>query len=453
MLKCLKKPVLCFTLLGMTALPAVSYATNGYFLIGFGAKSRGMGGTGTAYAQDGLAAAFNPAGMLDVGTRFDIGGDLFIPPRAVHHESAQLGDTDVQSNNNLFLIPNMGGTYQWKEDIALGFAVIGAGADTEYSQIVPPGQTSVLFNFNGIAGPEAGVRLMQMQILPSIAYRINKQHSVGFTLTMALQAFKAEGLQAFGPTSSGGLGFTSDPNAPITNNGTDYSNGAGFRLGWLGKFMNNKLSIGANYSSKVWMTKFDSYRGLFAQGGRFDIPEHYTVGFSYEISDKSNIVVEAQKIRYSGVPSIANPGPDVVDINNFFVLCPGADKDPCKLGGPLGMGFGWKDVNVFKIGYAYQYNDRMSFRAGYNHGNTPIPNDQILFNFLAPVTVEDHITFGISYKYSEDIELNGSFVYAFYNEIDGPTAFGPSANNPVDGTNATIGMEQYSFGGSIGIKW
>ena len=42
-------------------IPSAAVATNGYFLIGFGAKSRAMGGVGVAYAQDGLAAAANPA--------------------------------------------------------------------------------------------------------------------------------------------------------------------------------------------------------------------------------------------------------------------------------------------------------------------------------------------------------------------------------------------------------
>ena len=83
-----------------------------------------------------MAAAFNPATMIDSGTRFDIGAELFIPPRAVTHESGILGYTDEESNHDLFLIPSMGGTYQWNDKMALGFAFIGAGLKTEYNQTV-----------------------------------------------------------------------------------------------------------------------------------------------------------------------------------------------------------------------------------------------------------------------------------------------------------------------------
>ena len=50
---------------GSLIIPVNALATNGYFLIGFGAKSRSMGGTGVAYNMDGMAAAFNPASMTD----------------------------------------------------------------------------------------------------------------------------------------------------------------------------------------------------------------------------------------------------------------------------------------------------------------------------------------------------------------------------------------------------
>ena len=81
-------------LVSILLAPVAAEATNGYFLIGFGAKSRGMGGVGVAYAQDGLAAAFNPAGMSDVkirgAMRVDAGMELFNPPRAVRQDSSVL---------------------------------------------------------------------------------------------------------------------------------------------------------------------------------------------------------------------------------------------------------------------------------------------------------------------------------------------------------------------------
>ena len=61
------------------------------------------------------------------------------------------------------------------------------------------GVGSTLFNFNCNAdSPTAGVSLLQMQMLPSAAYRINKNHSIGASVAIAVQQFRAYGLQAFG---------------------------------------------------------------------------------------------------------------------------------------------------------------------------------------------------------------------------------------------------------------
>ncbi len=72
------KKALALSLAVTLAVPVSAFATNGYFLIGYGAKSRSMGGVGVAYGQDGIAAAANPAAMADVeingAMRFDIGG-------------------------------------------------------------------------------------------------------------------------------------------------------------------------------------------------------------------------------------------------------------------------------------------------------------------------------------------------------------------------------------------
>ena len=56
-------------------------ATDGYFLLGYGTVSKGMGGTGAAVATNTLAAAANPAAMAFVGPGYDVGLGLFSPDR------------------------------------------------------------------------------------------------------------------------------------------------------------------------------------------------------------------------------------------------------------------------------------------------------------------------------------------------------------------------------------
>ena len=82
------------------------------------------------------------------------------------------------------------------------------------------------------------------------------------------------------------------------------------------------------------------------------------------------------------------------------------------------------------------------------------PDDQILFNLLAPATVEKHLTFGLSYRPNKGNEFSFNFMRAFENTITGPTVF-PAKNTPVellDTPNAAASMNQYSVGATWGIN-
>ena len=431
------------------AAPAMVNATNGYFLIGFGAKSRAMGGAGVAYSMDGMSAAFNPATMIDADTEFDLGAEIFNPPRAIQHDSGVLGQTNERSTTDWFMIPSMGGTYKWKDDITLGFAFIGAGLQTEYQQIQPDGLPHVFNAFNQDATSEAGVELYQMQIVPSIAYQLNKTQTVGASLVWGIQYFRAEGLQDFAA-----LGYTSSADGSgLTNEGFSPSMGGGLRLGWLGKFMDDKLSIGINYSSRVYMSKFERYTSLFAEQGDFDIPENYSVGFAYKLKPELTVMLDVQRIMYNDIASVGNPGPLASNPSQFYPLCPeGTDTTPCKLGGDKGLGFGWTNQTVFKLGADWEFSEKINLRGGLNYGKSPIQEDQVLFNMLAPATPELHLTLGASYIFNEEYTLSVNYVHAFLNTIKGPTAFGPGGAI-VEGSNASIAMKQNTLGATLAIKF
>jgi len=62
-----------FAVFASLCISASASATNGYFSHGFGTQSKAMAGAGVALSLDSLAPATNPAGLLDVGDRRDIG--------------------------------------------------------------------------------------------------------------------------------------------------------------------------------------------------------------------------------------------------------------------------------------------------------------------------------------------------------------------------------------------
>src|SRR6266513_2101361 len=65
------------TFIALLAAPTLALGTAGYFQHGYGLKSKGMGGASIALPQDSLAAASNPAGMVWIGSRIDVGLERF----------------------------------------------------------------------------------------------------------------------------------------------------------------------------------------------------------------------------------------------------------------------------------------------------------------------------------------------------------------------------------------
>jgi len=66
------------------------------------------------------------------------------------------------------------------------------------------------------------------------------------------------------------------------------------------------------------------------------------------------------------------------------------------LGTEGGAGFGWDDVDVYKLGVQWTASPDWTWRAGYSTTNQPIRSSDVLFNILAPGVVEDHFTAGFS---------------------------------------------------------
>lgn len=413
----------------LTAVPMAANATNGYFPIGFGMKTQAMGGVGIAYPQDANAAGANPAGMALVDPQFNMSMAAFIPPRRVAAEfgyaefqtpdSTAVTPAPEKSEHNGFPFPGLGMSFELNDRTYVGLTVVGAGANTDYKQN--------FFQLTGVPPNEPygplGVQYFQMQLLPTLAYKPIESQSFGASLALAAHTFRAYGLGNFGtPGTTADFQFSADDRA-LTNNGPDWGYGAGARLGWIGNFFDEKFSLGAYWASKVYMTKFNRYAGLFAEEGSFDIPQHFGVGVAFRPATNLHIAFDVQQYQYSDVPAIGNRHPtqtlEEVCTRPIGVTC----SDPSHvssttdqaLGGPNSFGFGWRDQTVYKLGGMYRLNKKWSFRGGWNYGESPIPDDQLLFSLLAPAVTEHHVTFGTTYSISRAADIDFTIEYAFKN--------------------------------------
>lgn len=398
-----------------------AHATNGYFESGYGINNEAVAGVGVALPQDALTIAVNPAGLTQTGHQLNIGLDVFAPDRSVSIEGNAFGPNASYSGNGTkyFYIPTIGYSQPLNQDVTLGIAVYGnGGMNTNY-------QENPYSRF-GATGA-AGVNLEQLFISPAVAWKINDYNSVGLAANLAYQRFSAKGLSVFSA-------FSQDPN-DVSNHGNDDSYGLGARLGWIGK-VNDYLSFGASYQTKTRMSKFDHYAGLFADSGRFDIPENYTLGFAVKPLNNLTIGFDWQRILYSDVAAVGN---------SIAALLQGQP-----LGAKTGPGFGWQNVDVYKFGAIWQATSQLTLRGGFSINKQPIANDQTFLNILAPGTIEKHLTLGASWALNNKNDISASYIHAFHQTVNGtnsiPVGYPPSG---FGGGNADIELQENAYG----IAW
>jgi long-chain fatty acid transport protein len=178
------------------------------------------------------------------------------------------------------------------------------------------------------------------------------------------------------------------------------------------------------------MAPFAAYRGLFADGGSFDVPANYTIGIALNPNGRLTFAADYARIDYANVASIANPSSNRVP-----------------LGAPGGPGFGWQSIAVERLGLEYHASVGTTIRAGYNHGENPVRPGDVTFNILAPGIVTDHITFGFTQALGHRGELTFAYTRGLPNAVSGPT----SPLLPGGGTD-TIRLAENSFGFAYGIR-
>ena len=477
------KSMLAVAVSGMLAAP-LAQATNGYFMHGYSTKNKGLAGAGAAFSQDAMAAAVNPAGMAFVERRVDLGLQIFAPsprgytatgtppvpvgtffgplpglcpdPTVVPCRTAfSVNPGSVESENDMFLIPHFAYNHLLTEKTTFGIAIYGnGGMNTEYKSgsatLVDANSASPTFGtyqeFPGVYGAgTAGVNLEQMFFNFNSAFKINEKHAIGGSLLLVGQRFRAQGLEQFS-------GLSLDP-GNLSGNRNSLSWGFGAKVGYQGEVAEG-VRVGISYQSKISMGEFDEYKGLFAEGGDFDIPSTYTLGVSFNVGETGVIVADYQRINYTDVKSISNPiskltGGSCLDSLNATILAgtfptfQPASGSTC-LGGPDGGGFGWEDIGIIKLGYQWTAAN-IDWRVGYSHSDQPIPESETLFNILAPAVIQDHITAGLTWPVSTSQEFNLSFMYALEEKVKGP--------NPFDNGATQIEIEMSQWDLQAGWAW
>jgi long-chain fatty acid transport protein len=388
-------------------LATTAFATNGDNMMAIGPNARAMGGVGVAAPQDAISAVFaNPAAMCFTPgcaySEVNFAGTLFIPHVSAEVDLQGMGSFKADGKQNTYAIPAIGlslpidpDTRRWRFGLA-AYGATGLGVDyrgTALDQQIntgfpPPNDTAPL-----IQG--AFTSLMIMKFAPSLSYQVSPDFSVGAALHIDYATLD--------------LGSGSSP-----------AYGVGGQLGAIYR-PTKHLSLGATY---VTPQTTDFGNVVSTPSGYHDLelqsPHQVAVGISYGfLDDRLLVEVDGKYLNWSGAS--------------------GYDD------------FGWTDQWVAGIGAQFAVIPKKLFvRLGYNYGTNPVEthdgwgtgvhNVQGMqfpdyyyetFRLIGfPAVVEQHITAGIGYAFSEKFELNLGYTHAFQNSVSETGTFmgGPTAN-------------------------
>lgn len=369
-----------------STLSATAFATNGDVLIGLGAQSRALGGTGTAAFYGSENALTNPALLgKSQGTEFAIGGTLFMPDvKAESNVATPPGVTASQTSDaDTNVIPEVSMSTRINDNWTFGLGMYGsAGMGVDYRD------TDALFN--------GYTNLQLMKFAPTLAYNKN---NYGFGFAPVLQ---------YGALDINYVG--DDDGNPATpdriGNGVSTDLGLGYNIGMYFD-VNSQLTVALAYQSAIDMEYKDQIT-VAADG--FGIGPCATC-MGTITSDKLEQPAEIK----AGV---------AFTMNRWMVT---ADYKLIKWGSANGYkDFNWEDQDVFALGVRHS-GDGYWVGAGFNHGKDPIavlPNVadpattysnqavNMFNNHLFPGIVENHYTVGGGYAIGKNMMLEGAIVYA-----------------------------------------
>ena len=116
-------------------------------------------------------------------------------------------------------------------------------------------------------------------------------------------------------------------------------------------------------------------------------------------------------VLYADVDTIGNNGPTAAEFAGNIAAAR-------RLGGAKGLGFGWDNLSVYKIGAIYKPNERLTWRAGWNHCEKLVPDSQALLAPLVPAPMQNDMTAGLSYRLAGGHEISIAYMHSFWSKTE-----------------------------------
>ena len=425
-----------FLSLCLFSISDITLAGLGSYLNGAGSNNRALSGAGTAFAEDGMVMAVNPAGLVTLdydGWQF---GSLFLTARQTAKATAvdpaeapagafslptqtQEADPDVPAEiDDIFPIPFAAIHRRLNQRNAIGLVVYGnGGINVNYKAFDNPNCPPDTPGRGYLCFGDTGSNIAQVFIAPVWSHKVNSRLRIGVSPELIYQTLEVNGFQLFVPASA-------RPNR-VSNNGHAQSLGYGVKFG-ASVDLNERLSLGLSLQSRGRMQNFGEYSGLLAEQGDFDVAPFFQVGLAWKLSDKLTLLADFQRIYFSKIKAISNPS-----------------DAPGRYGDENGPGFGWDDLSAIKVGLHYRHGERLTLRLGATDVlREPVGQEDVLSNLVSNAVFDQRINAGISWTLHSGSALDLAVNIVPKQDISGP--------NPLSrGQRVTLSNELYS----VDIGW
>ncbi|WP_153711721.1 OmpP1/FadL family transporter [Eikenella corrodens] len=410
-------------LLLATAFSAQAWAS-GYHFGTQSVSSQSTANSSSAEAADPSTLFHNPAGLTKLeGTQVSINVNLVAPSVKYSDAEAYYPGTNqpvqgATSGNirpkSIVVAPHFYLSHRLNDNLALGLGMyVPFGSGTEYQH-----DAALRYNLN-----ELSVKTIAIQ--PTVAYKINDQHSVALGLvaqhtTAKLRQYANFG--AFPPLRRNGF---ADGYASVE--GSDW--GFGYNLAWLWD-VNDSLRLGANYRSKVshnlrgdaeWKLvgaafqtpmggtlsnaiRANGYAESEAANVRIVTPESFSLHGMYKLTPRWSLYGDATWTRHSrfnraelnfgNTKTVANPqNPAAPARSNQTILTPQ-----------------WRNTYKLSLGASYQITDPLQLRFGIAYDQSPVRGANTRMSTL-PDADRLWLSLGGKYDINQQHSLNLAYSY------------------------------------------
>ncbi len=454
------------------------FATNGMNMIGYGPRSSAMGGFSLGLLDDANSVNTNPAAISFLEDKqLELNLGLLIPK--VNFKNSL---NDVEGESEIFPLPNFSYVHGRNCKYTFGLGVYSQGGmgatykDVKHDVFRQYDMDPMTQDDAYISDLEYHSMIAYFKVMPTFAYQINPQFSVGISpsfgyammemkMPYSIAPSEMKGLaqpgMTFGdmfgmPMDQGGLGYEEVTAYADLGDGAT-AMGFGARIG-ASYMVNEDLSLGFTYSSKSTLTlEGDASMDMTAQFGQAyermvggamqqGAPDLATaqqmvgqqlagMGIDMSLGMISDYDAEIEMswpqelgigFAYNATPRLLL-GADVKwigwkdSMEEFKMKFKNGNNQNINtmMGSEdleLSMPMEWDDQIVIALGAEFAVNPMLDLRAGYNFGNNPVPEETVIPIF--PAVVENHITMGLGLNLNPRLSLDMAYELNLKKELE-----------------------------------